>query len=396
MKKLTLLMKSIYLFSTLILLAACTSGEQDNSLEKKMTQLEKERARLQEMKLHIAQLEKEIQEMDPNAIKSNTVLISTFSISPQPFAHKMEVRGAVQSRRNIQMSAQISGLIDRVYVKEGQQVKTGQMLVSIDAEVLRNSIAELKTSLDLANTMFKKQASLWDQKVGTEVQYLQAKNNKESLERRLATAYAQLDMTQVKAPFAGMVDEVQAREGELASPGLHLVRITSPQDMYIEADVSEKFIGKFHPGDPVEVYFPSQERTIQSSVKAVGQVINNENRTFTIEVIMPAVDFMVKANQITVLHLQDYYSKAAITVPTRLIQRDSQGEFIFGVESKDGKMVARKIAVVSGLSYESSTEILSGLTGSEQLVDKGFRELADGIEVQISGEEKTTSQVAKK
>ncbi len=379
-----------------ILTAACTSGKQEKNLDEKIVQLEKERARLQEIKVNIAQLEKEIQEMDPDAIKSNTVLISTFSVSPKPFEHKMEVRGAVQSRKNIQMSAQISGLIDRVYVKEGQQVKAGQLLASIDAEVLRNTIAELKTALELANTMFKKQADLWEQKVGTEVQYLQAKNSKESLERRLATAYSQLDMTQVKAPFAGTIDEVQAREGELASPGLHLVRITSPQDMYIQADISEKFIGKFRQGDPVEVYFPAQERTISSSVKAVGQVINNENRTFTIEVIMPAIDFIVKPNQITVLHLRDYYSKAAMAIPTRLIQRDSQGEFIFGVESKEDKMVAKKIAVVSGLSYKSSTEILSGLIGSEQLVDKGFRELADGVEVQVSEEEKTTSRVAKK
>ena len=379
-----------------VVTAACTSGRQEKGLEEKMTQLEKERARLQEIKLGIAQLEKEIQEMDPNAIKSNTVLISTFVASPQPFEHKMEVRGAVQSRRNIQMSAQISGLIDRVYVKEGEAVKTGQLLVSLDAEVLRNTIAELKTALELANTMFKKQADLWEQKVGTEVQYLQAKNNRESLERRLATAYAQLDMTQVKAPFAGTVDEVQAREGELASPGMHLVRITSPRDMYIEADISEKFIGKFRQGDPVEVHFPSQERTIISSVKAVGQVINNENRTFTIEVIMPDVDFIVKPNQVTVLQLRDYYTKAAIVIPTRLIQRDNQGEFIFGIEDKDGKTVAKKIPVVSGLSYASNTEILTGLTGSEQLVDKGFRELADGVEVQVSGQEKVTSRVAKK
>ena len=387
-----------YVFVALLLTAAsCSNSEKsDKSLESRMARLEKERARLQEIKLTISQLEKEIQEMDPSAIKSNTVLISTFTVAPTPFEHKIEVRGAVQSRKNIQMSAQISGLIDKIYVKEGQQVKTGQLLISIDAEVLRNTIAELKTSLELANTMFKKQADLWEQKIGTEVQYLQAKNNKEALERRLATAYAQLDMTQVKAPFGGTVDEVQAREGELASPGTHLVRVTSPQDMYIQADISEKFIGKFKQGDPVEIYFPAQEKTISSSIKAVGQVINSENRTFTIEVVMPALDFIVKPNQITVLHLRDYYSKASIIIPTRIIQRDSKGEFIFGVESKDGKMVARKIAIVSGLSYESNTEIISGLTGSEQLVDKGFRELADGVEVQLNEAEDATSQVAKK
>lgn len=384
-------MKNNYLIIALTVLAvACGAPADDNqNLEAKKKDLEAARKEFASLKEKIEKLEKEISEEDSTFQQTeNAILVSTFIAEKKPFEHKVEVRGAVESRKNVLISAQTIGEVERVHVREGQQVTKGQVLVSQNADVTRNSIAELKTSLELANSVYEKQSKLWEQKIGTEIQYLQAKNNKESLERKLATAYAQLDMAIVKAPFSGTIDELPAREGEVASPGIPLVRIVSQQDMYIKADVSERFIGKFKAGDPVEIYFPTLDKKVASKVASVGQVINPENRTFVVEVALPRIDFNVKPNQVTVLELRDYVSEATLAVPTRIIQRDEDGQFIFVVDDRGDRKLARKVHVVTGISYNSQTEIVEGLEGSELIVDQGYRDLTEGVEVNLSKEAK--------
>lgn len=384
-------MKNNYLIIALTVLAvACGAPSDDNqNLEAKKKDLEAARKEFASLKERIEKLEKEISEEDSTFQQTeNAILVSTFIAEKKPFEHKVEVRGAVESRKNVLISAQTIGEVERVHVREGQQVTKGQVLVSQNADVTRNSIAELKTSLELANSVYEKQSKLWEQKIGTEIQYLQAKNNKESLDRKLATAYAQLDMAIVKAPFSGTIDELPAREGEVASPGIPLVRIVSQQDMYIKADVSERFIGKFKAGDPVEIYFPTLDKKVASKVASVGQVINPENRTFVVEVALPRIDFNVKPNQVTVLELRDYVSEATLAVPTRIIQRDEDGQFIFVVDDRGERKLARKVHVVTGISYNSQTEILEGLEGSELIVDQGYRDLTEGVEVNLSKEAK--------
>jgi len=168
------------------------------------------------------------------------------------------------------------------------------------------------------------------------------------------------------------------------------------QDTYIKADVSERFIGKFKAGDPVEVYFPAQDKKLKSRIAAVGQVINPENRTFVVEVVLPGVDFTVKPNQVTVLSLRDYVSEATLAVPTRIIQRDEDGQFIFVVDDRGERKLARKIHVVTGISYNTQTEILEGLAGSELIVDQGYRDLTEGVEVTLANSgEAVKKEIAK-
>lgn len=382
-------MKNLYVLLILFVLAACGNPEADSGLEAKKKELESARNEMISLKEKIGTLEKEIVAMDPTfARNNNAVLISTWTMEAKPFAHFVDVRGAVESRKNVSLSAMTGGKVDQVYVREGQSVTAGQVLVSLEADILKSTIAELKTSLELATTIYEKQEKLWAQKIGSEVQYLQAKNNKESLEKRLEVAKAQLDQTMVKAPFSGTIDRVDALVGEMASPGIPLVRMVNPNDMYVKADVSEDFIGKLKAGDGVEIFFPAFDKKIKSTILSVGQVINAENRTFRVEARLEN-EVNAKPNQVVVISVRDYVNPKVFQIPTKILQRDSEGQYVFRIENQENTLVAKKVYVEPGLSYDGLTEILKGLTGTEQLVYEGFREVTEGAELKIAKTEKT-------
>jgi RND family efflux transporter MFP subunit len=390
-------MKTKFYIAAIIVLAAACSKPKQSALETKKAELEKARKEVAKLNAQIANLEKEISAEDPEFARQNgkAILVSTFMAKRRPFEHKAELRGIVESRKNVLITAQIGGEIKRVHVREGQRLSKGQILISLDAEIIQNTIAELKTAHELAAAVYERQAKLWEQKVGTEIQYLQAKNNKESLERRLATAYSQLDQAIVRAPFSGTVDQLPAKEGEVAAPGMPLVRLVSLDDSYIKADVSERFIGKFKAGDPAEIYFPAIDQRLNSAITSVSQVINPENRTFVVEVKLPSVNFTVKPNQVVVLQLRDYVSEATLAVPTRIIQTDEEGQFIFIVDNRGDKMLARKVHVKTGIMSKTETEILEGLEGNEMIVDEGYRDLTEGVEVVLANPNNEISGVAK-
>lgn len=375
--------KSSSIITLSALLIACGGGD---DLESKKAELAKLRSESVELNGNIKALEDEIAVLDPEfgQNSNNIILVSTMPVSPSAFEHKIETRGTVESRKNVMVSAEIGGRIEEIKVREGQNVKKGQVLLVLDAEIIRNNIAELRTSLELATVVFQRQSNLWEKKIGTEIQYLEAKNMKESLERRLATTESQMAQSVMRAPFAGSIDEIPSKVGEMAAPGSPLLRIVNPNDMYINADVSESLIGKLEKGEEVEVHFPSQNKNLVSRISSVGQVINKENRTFSIEIELPQVGFTIKPNQVTVLKLRDYTNESAFVVPTKIIQRDDKGTYVFGVETEGQARIAKKIHVETGLSYESRTEIVSGLVQNEQIIDRGFREVTEGVEVQIA------------
>lgn len=379
-------MKPSHILIVLAFSVAACSQESGSEVEQKKKALADARKEYQELRNKINTLETELKQIDPEFAKENdkAILVSSFVPGKNTFQHKFDVRGSVKSKRNVLMSAEVPARINRVHVRQGQNVTKGQLLVSLDADVLNNSIKELETQLELANTIYERQARLWEQKIGTEVQYLQAKNNKESLESKLATVKSQIAQSSVRAPFSGSVDEVPAREGEMASPGVPLVRLTSPEDMYIEAEVSERYLGKVVPGDRVDVQFPMQEESIESTIAAVSDVINPENRTFRVDVRLPSTRIELRPNQVTILQITDYIKKDAIAVPTRLVLRDDQGEYVYAIEKKGSDNVAKKVRIKSGLTYSGQTEILEGLQGNEQLIDKGFRDVAEGVQVAIA------------
>ncbi|UZD22609.1 efflux RND transporter periplasmic adaptor subunit [Algoriphagus halophytocola] len=375
-------MKSFNKFSPLIALAflAFSCGPKDE-IAAKHAELEELKAQSNEISTSIAELEAELTKLDPEFAKQNkkSVLITTAEAKKGEFDHYVEVTGSVLSKKNVMISAETSGRILEIPVLEGMRVTKGTVMARIDSESLQRNIDELENSLELATTLFEKQERLWNQQIGTEVQYLEAKNRKEGLERNLATAKTNLAKAVITAPFSGTLESIEVRLGELVQPGMGMFQFVGESDLFIEADISESYIGVLSKGDSVEVNFPSINKELQTKVSSIGAIINPNNRTFKVEVYLPNLP-MVKPNMISVLKILDYQNANAVVVPSHLILSDNRGDYVFVVE--DGK--ALKKYVERGKTFDRETEILSGLKGGETLVDKGFREVGDNFNVNIA------------
>ena len=374
--------KYLTLLSICLIASSCENSSVEESRRKRIEVL---KIQLEEINNEIIELEKDLHFSDAEAaLTSNRTLVTTFSLVASKFHHETEVRGSVASRKNVLLTAESMGKIENIYVSEGQAVKKGQPLVSLNSEVVQNGIEEIKTQLNLATVLFEKRSNLWSQNIGTEIQYLQAKNNKESLIRRLKTLESQLKMSTIVAPFDGVVDKVVAKIGEFSQPGLPMVRLINPESNYLKADIPESLLGKFSLGDRVQIYFPNQNQNQSSVISSLGQVINDQNRTFELEIAMPEVDFVVRPNQVVILRLVDYSNDEAIVVPSKLIQTDNRGSFIYVLEGKTEDKKASKAYVSTGYSFDDRTEIVSGLIEHQMVVDKGYRALAQGTLVEIT------------
>lgn len=372
--------KSSIWSAALLALIAC--GGTDRDIDGKKAELKEYREELKELKTKISSLEEEIATEDPNALnRDKATLVTTEPVPVKTFRHFLEVRGSVTSDRNVSISAETPGMVQRVLVQEGEQVKKGQVLIRQDAEISRRGLEELQTSLELATIRFERQKKLWDQKIGTEIQFLEAKNAKESLDRRIASSRSQLANFTIRAPFSGSIDKVFIKEGEMAQPGGPLIRLVSLQDMFIESDISEAYLGEFQVGDTVEVTFPSLNQSLTSTVNSIGEVIDQNNRTFSIEVKLPSDAKLLRPNLLAVLRIEDFHEPNAVVVPTNLILSDNQGDYVYVAKEQDGQLTAVKNQIERGMTYDSETMIVSGLTGNEQLINEGFREVAEGMRI---------------
>lgn len=362
-------------------LFAVACGSTDNTLEGKKQSLIEAKAQLKVIQKQIRDLETEIVKEDPEFGKSSikATLVTSVPAKRTAFHHRIEVRGNVQSRTNINISSEMMGQLMKVNVVEGQRVRRGDVIAELDSESLTKTIKELHTQIEYATTIFEKRERLWAKKIGTEIEYLQAKNNKESLENQLETTLTQLDKTTIEAPFSGTIEQVPVKNGEVVQPGQPVAFLVSNNNMYITSEVSESYIGRFQVGDEVEVTFPALKETFISKISSVGNVINPASRTFTVEVRLPNVREYLKTNLVAIVKLVDYASADAVVIPSRIIQEDLQGNFIYTVQNEQ----ARKVHVQLGYSYENQTEVISGLMGGESIIDKGNRSVAEGTVVEI-------------
>jgi len=376
-------MKRTVIIPITIFLIACGGGDGENS---PLSQLKSQRDSLiivyDETGEQINLLDQRIAELD-TTIQTRRMLVSTQKIERQKFEHFFEVHGVVEAKKNATINADVPGVIKQIMVKEGQQVRKGQSLVLLDTEVIKKNIEEVETSYDLAKTIYERQENLWKQQIGSEIQYLEAKNRKEGLQQKLNTLHAQLKKSVISAPFSGTIDEIFPTVGEMAAPQLPLLRLINLENAYIVSDVSENYVSKVSSGNYARVNFSSLDNTwLDARVSRVGQYINPNNRTFKVRIELDNNDNrMLKPNLLAIIRIMDYKQDSAIVVPSKFIQQDAGGNnYLFIVENGS---TAKKVEVVTGMSYEGKTLIKSGLKGDEEIVLEGARSIKDGETVEI-------------
>ncbi len=370
-------MNKTIIFLLLVAMAvACTPADKKSELAKLKKQHD-------ELAVKIKALETELQVTDTTKMDKVTA-VSVTEAKPAEFNHYLEVQGKVDGEDNIAVSAQVPGSITAVYVKEGDPVHKGQVLATIDNSVLQQQISSTKQQLDFVTSVYNKQKALWDKQIGSEMQYLTAKNNKENLEKALATQNDQLEQTRIKSPINGSVEEVNLKVGQMASPGQPAVRVVNFASVKVIAEIAEAYAPKVKPGNKVIVFFPDFNTEIPSQIRFTSKYINPVNRTFQSEVRLGPSKVEYRANMMAVVKINDYRNPSAISVPITIIRESQSGKFIYVAKEESGKLVARRLIVTVGSTYNGLAEITSGVTAGEKIITTGFNSLIDGELIQVN------------
>lgn len=360
-----------------MMLAACTGGEKQDLADKKKA-LADLKAQLRTTGEKITALEKEIARLDTTvkiAVKTKRVGVDT--LLPVTFRHFVEVQGQVDAKENVLVMQLQPGVVTAIFVTVGDHVHKGQVLYTTDASAFESQINTVKTQLSLATTVFEKQERLWKENIGSEIQYLQAKTNKEAAESQLATLQNAVELTKCKSPIDGVVDEIRVKIGDMAAPSQLQpgVRVVNNSNLVIKAKLSDAQIGLLEVGDLVQVDFPDINKTIESKVSFVGQVVDKQTRTFNVEVKLDNRDASYKSNMIAKLLINDEVQQNVIVVPTNTIQQDENGNS-YVLIAEGG--IAKKRIVETGSGYNGSTVVKKGLNKGDLVISFGYSEVVDG------------------
>jgi RND family efflux transporter MFP subunit len=361
---------------SLLLLSACGGG---GDKAQQLEALKKEQAALSKK---IAQLETELAGAGNAAISVKAKEVTVTELTPRPFDHYIQTQGKVESMENILVSAKMMGIVTSVYARAGEAVAKGQTLAQIDNSVIVRSIEELKSGLELANTVYERQKNLWDQKIGTEIQFLQAKNQKESLEKRLATLNEQNEMSKIKAPVSGTVDEVFVKLGENVAPGMPAVRVVNSADLKVKLDISESFVTTVKKGDKSLISLPDMKTNVVATVTFVGRSIDALSRTFPVEIKLPGGSD-VRPNMTAVVKVVYESFPQAIVVPVNVIQNINGEKVVYVAETNGTTTVARKRVVKVAGVFDNQAQVSKGLAKGDRLITFGYQGLNDGEAIKI-------------
>lgn len=330
-------------------------------------------------------LNDKIHELDP---EKNLPLVTTLTAKAELFDHYLELQGNVDTKQNIEMYPEMSGILSRVYVKEGDRVSKGQLLASIDDGGLAQQVAQLEIQLGLAKTTFERQKRLWEQKIGSEIQFLQAKTSYEAQQETVNQLKKQLDKTELRAPFSGIVDNVMIEQGSVVAPQSPIFRVINLDDMYIETNVPESYLRDVVVGKNVQIEFPVLDKNIEGEIRQAGNFINPANRTFRIEVAVPNKDKLIKPNLTARLKINDYTNKNAILIPQSIISENAEGEqYVYILKDKNGdQAVANRVIIKTGKTQGDVVEVLSGVEQNTEIIKEGARSVKDGQTVKITNQ----------
>lgn len=373
-------MKQIAVIISFSLLVACSPG----GMDEKRAELDSYRQKVEEYNQKIAELEAELDSEQAEPEEMELLPVEIKKMSPEFFARHFEVIGVMEALNDAYISPELNGQIQTIAVERGSRVRKDDLILKLNTDVTEKTMAEVETSLELASRIFAKQEELWEQNIGSELQYLEAKNNMESLEARLATLQQQLEMAHVTAPFSGIIDDIMVKEGELASPGIPMVLLVNLSNMRVSANVSESYLRSVSQGDQVELRFPAYPDVVKKvKVSRLGKVINPQTRTFTLEVEMKNPGEQLKPNMLTSVRIQDYSNEQAMVVPSFLLRQDFNGTFLFKVAEENGVSKAQKTYVKRGITVQDQTLIEEGLSSGDLVVTKGFNLVSDGTPLRI-------------
>lgn len=374
-------MKKLSFIALVIFLAGCGSqADNSGSIDEITNQISEYKKQIGELNSKIVDLEKQLKLINPESNKGVPVTVSR--LNPAPFNHYIEVNGSVEAISNAYISPEINGQVMEVFVKEGDRVTKGQDLIKINSSILESSIQEVETALSLATIVYEKQKQLWDKNIGSEIDFLTAKNNKESLVSKLNTLQAQLDMALITAPINGIIDEVHVKEGELAVPGMQLIQLVNLNDLYINADLSEAYLTKVKKGDMVLLEFPSYPGiSMEVPVHRTGNIVKSANRTFKVQLKIQNPNKLIKPNVLAKIKINDYSAENGLAVPSLIIKQDLTGKYVYVVEKESS--IANKVYVETGVSYKDQTMVTSGVKEGDMVIVDGFSRVSDGKEVRI-------------
>jgi len=377
-------MKKIFIFLIVSgFLFSCSNDGNDKEAIKK--QIADYKSEISDIDAKILKLEKQLAENHGvKTTHTSKTAVKTMLVKKRAFSHYFEATGELESVSAAFISPETSGQVTEVKVVEGQKVKKGQLLAKLNTSIIEKNISEVKTQLELAEIIYNKQKELWDKNIGSERQYLEAKNNYESLQNKLNTLWAQYNMSIIKSPISGFVEQIILKEGELASPGMQLMQIVNIDDLYVTVKLSEAYLSAVQVGDMVEIRFPSfPELTLTRPVYRISNVVSKQNRTFVVQVKIKNPDEKLKPNLLANIRINDYNSQASIVVPTILIKEDMKGDYLFVAEQNSENWVVRKKYVETGISYQSKTEILTGLEEGQHIITDGYSNVSDGMNVRV-------------
>ena len=374
-------MKSIFFIGLLSLGMSCNTAATE---PKSLTDLKIKKTalldQLNEISNELKSVESAISTLDT---LKRLMTVTSFKAEEKEFNHYIEVQGVVKADKTIGLRAEMGGTITAILIKQGQRVSKGQILATLESSVIDNSVLQLTTQLNLATTTYERQARLWDQKIGSEIQFLQSKAQKEGLENSLNSLKAQAYKMKIIAPFSGIIDQVFAKTGELISPQTPFLRLVNLDNVYIESEIAETYLKAITKGTKALVHFNSINTTIEASITQVGNFINPNNRSFKTRIDIKNTNNDLKANLLANIKINDF-NASGIVIPSKFIQQDRNGNtFVYVLEAEENSLKVVKTYVKEANSYNNFSYISEGLDSKSNLVGKGARLVENGEIVKL-------------
>lgn len=381
--------KTLYFLSALLLIACGKSSETSletilasNDLESIRNKKSELTSKQQALDEQITQLSKAIAKLDPSL---KIPLVTSLTVASTKFDHYIELQGNVKTKENLTLTPEYNGILENIYVKEGQYVRKGQLLAKIDDGGLSEQLAQLEIQAELAKTTFERQERLWNQKIGSEIQYLQAKTSYEANIKGIDQLKKNISKSKITAPFSGIIDAIITEKGNVVAAGQSpILRIVNLSNMYVEANVPERYVGNVTKGTTAKVSLPVLGKDISTEVRLAENFINPADRTYKIEVPVPNKEKLVKPNLTAKLYLNDYTNDNAILIPQSLISENTEEQqYVYKIEKQGDKLIAIQQIIETGKVQGDLIEITKGLSNNTEIVEEGARSVKNNQEIKL-------------